>query len=183
MPAVCSLCRRPEREAIDTAIVEGRDSLRNIALRYGTSAPTVLRHREHIPRQLARAAEVVEVTRADSLLERTRQLEDDSRRLLAKAEGEGDFRAAIMAVRAALDVVALLHRVNEERRESLAEDPEWTALRDRIIDALESHPAARDAVLEALRQDETAPPGFWRPREPAPLVLRWSEAKTPPEKA
>lgn len=166
MPPVCSLCRHAEREAIDAAIVEGRDSLRNIALRYGTSAPSVLRHRAHIPGALVLAQEAAEVTRADSLLERTRRLEDDARRLLAKAEAEGDVRAAIAAVKTALDVVALLHKVAAEAREKesdLVDSPEWERLRGTIVNALVRFPEAFDAVWKAV--DDSCGAGL-RPQLP-----------------
>ena len=172
MPPVCSLCRHAERQAIDAAIVEGRDSLRNIALRYGTSAPTVLRHREHIPGALVLARKAEEETRADDLLERTRRLEDDARRLLAKAEAEGDFRAAIAAVKTALDVVALLHKVAAEAREdesALVDSADWKRLRSTIANALMPFPVAFDAVWKAVDDSCGAglrPPGGYRPQLP-----------------
>lgn len=115
----------------------------------GIGEASIRRHAEHIPRTLALAAQAAEETRADDLMERTRGLETDARRLLAKAEREGDFRAAIAAVRAALDVVELLHRVASERKAeagALLSSPEWFALRDRIADALEPFPEAMEAV-------------------------------------
>ena len=154
MPAVCSLCRHAEREGIDAAIVAGRDSLRNIALRYGTSAPSVMRHREHIPGALVLARKAEEVTAADSLLEKTRTLESDARRLLAKAEAEGDFRAAIAAVKTALDVVALLHKVAAEEETDLLAHPVWLRLRRKMADALAPFPDALHAVLEAIRSEQ-----------------------------
>lgn len=150
MPQTCTLCRHPRREEIDTELVEAKATLRNTAVRFGTSPATLIRHREHLPRQLARAVEIAEATRADSLLERTRQLEDDARRLLAKAEATGDLRVAIAAVKVALDVVALLHKVADEREGILVNDPEWIGLRDRILDALEPHPEALSAVMAAI---------------------------------
>lgn len=161
MPPVCSLCRHAEREAIDEALIRGKDSLRNVAKRYGTSPASLLRHRGHIPGTLALAHEAAEATKADTLLERTRSLEEDARRLLKKAEAESDYRCAIAAVKTALDVVALLHKVAAEAREresNLLDSPEWEQLRGTIVNALVPFPEAFDAVWKAV--DEVAGGGY-----------------------
>lgn len=156
MPKPCSLCASPRRDEIDAALVAGRDSLRNIAERFGTSAPTLLRHRGHVPERLALARRDAEVRSAESLAEKLSRLEDDLRRLLAKAEGEGDFRAAIAAVKTALDVVALLHKVAAEAKEhesDLLDSPEWVRLREVIVAALQPYPEAFCAVWKAVDEE------------------------------
>ncbi len=117
MPRVCSVCSRPDRDAIDAAVAENRGSIRGIARQHGVSPDALERHaKSHIPRTLARAAETREDARAEDLAAKTRRLEEDARRLLAKAEKEGDYRCAIAAVKTLLDVVTLLHKVAEERK-------------------------------------------------------------------
>lgn len=123
MPPVCSLCRHAERPAIDAALVEGRDSLRNIAERYGTSAPTLLRHREHVHGSIVLAAEAEEATRADDLLGILREAVADARRLRTKAEGEGDYRAAIAAVKTLSDLVETLADIGERLARAATERP------------------------------------------------------------
>lgn len=113
MPPVCSLCRHAERTSIDAALIEGRDSLRNIAERYGTSAPTLLRHREHVHGSLVLAREAEEVTRADGLLDILREGVADARRLRDRAEAEGDLRCAVAAVKTLCDIVERLAAVGE----------------------------------------------------------------------
>jgi transposase-like protein len=113
VPPVCSLCRHAEKQAIDAALVEGRDSLRNIAERFGTSAPTLLRHREHVHGSLVLAREAEEVTRADGLLEILREAVKDARRLRDKAEKDGDYRCAVAAVKTLCDTVERLAAVGE----------------------------------------------------------------------
>lgn len=157
MPQVCSLCRHPQKAEVNAALVAGSDPLRHIAARFGTSTGSLRRHREHIPRALCRAAEAAAETEADDLLERTRTLETAARRLLRKAEEDGDLRAAIAAVKAALDVVELLHRVAAEQKSeagALVSSSEWRALRERIYDALERFPEALEAVRMACREVE-----------------------------
>ena len=132
MPPRCTLCASPRRDEIDAALVEGRDSFRNIAERFGTSAQTVLRHKAHVPERLALARRDAEVRTAETLAEKVRRLEEDARRLLAKAEKEGDYRCAIAAVKALLDVVTLLHKVAEERKveaQDLLKSSAWVTVR------------------------------------------------------
>ena len=155
MPKPCSLCTSPRRDEIDAALVAGRDSLRNIAERFGTSAPTLLRHRGHVPERLALARRDAEVRSAETLAEKLSRLEDDLRRLLAKAEGEGDFRAAIAAVKTALDLAGLAHKVSEERVDSLGaflKTREWDEVVDAMVGALQPFPGALEAVASALEQ-------------------------------
>lgn len=152
MSRPCSVCRHPDRAAIDAALVSG-DSYRGLSGRFGTSKSALERHREHLPRGLALAREAEAATRADDLLERTRSLEVDARRLLAKAEKEGDFRAAIAAVKTALDVIAVLHRVADTRKTTYADfldSPEWQQIETTLIEALRPYPPALEAAGRAL---------------------------------
>ena len=123
MPPVCSLCRHAERPAIDAALVEGRDSLRNIAERYGTSAPTLLRHREHVHGSLVLAREAEEVTRADGLLDILREAVADARRLRDRAEVDGDLRCAVAAVKTLCDIVEKLADIGERLARTEATKP------------------------------------------------------------
>lgn len=150
MPRVCTVCSLPALAEVDAAIAEGRGSMRGIARQHRVSPDALERHaKAHLPAAIVKAHEVAEETRADSLLEKTQRLEEDARRLLAKAEADGDFRAAIAAVKTALDVVTLLHRVASERQ-SLVASPEWIAFKSRLLDALEPFADARAAVIAAF---------------------------------
>lgn len=127
MPRICTVCSSPNRAEIDEALVEGKGSLRNIAVRYGTSAPTLLRHRDHIPGTLALARDAREVTRADDLLGLLREAVTDARRLRDKAEAERDFRGAIGAVKVLCDTVEKLADVGERLAKSGAAEPRTLA--------------------------------------------------------
>lgn len=166
MPPVCSLCRHSEREAIDAAIVLGKDSLRNVAKRYGTSPASLLRHREHIPGALVLAREAEEVTKADDLLGILREAVADARRLRGKAEAADDYRGAIACVKTLADLVESLVKVAEriaEKDEDLTKHPEWLRLREAIADALDPYPEALNAVRTAIRETDL--------REPAPVIV------------
>ena len=118
MPRSCSVCSHPDRAAIDEDLVAGRGSLRNVAVRYGTTAPTLLRHKAHLPGTLALAHEAREVTRADDLLGLLRQAAIDAKRLQKKAEAERDYRCAIAAVKTLSDVVERLADIGERLAKS-----------------------------------------------------------------
>ena len=60
MPRTCTVCKHPQREAIDAALLM-TESLRNISVRTGTSTTALHRHRHsHLPKKLAKAAEARE---------------------------------------------------------------------------------------------------------------------------
>ncbi len=70
-------------------------TFRKIAERFETSVTALHRHKQsHIPKALAKAQEAREVARGDSLLNRLRQLNQETREVLlaAKAEKNHEFR-------------------------------------------------------------------------------------------
>lgn len=112
----CTICSHRERAAIEAAAVGGEPN-RRIAPRFGLSEKSIRRHLEHhLPRALAVAAEARGLAQADTLLDKVHRLEGDAHRLLSRAEKEGDLRCAVAATKAALDVVALLHKVRDAER-------------------------------------------------------------------
>lgn len=153
MPPVCSLCRHPDRAAIDRALLAG-DPLRNIAERFGTSPATLLRHREHLPVRLVTAHEVAQVAQADDLLQQVRDLRADALRLLRKAEHAGDYRTALAGVKEARTCIEVLLEVEGEldRRSvtNILVNPQWIEVRAALVTALTPHPDALQAVTAAL---------------------------------
>jgi hypothetical protein len=111
MPMVCKTCKRPDRAAIDAALLAG-DSLRGIAGRFpGTSQAALDRHRPHVGAAIVRAAERRGERLDETILQKVERLEADAMRLGARAESEGDIRAALAAVRELTDVVKLLREM------------------------------------------------------------------------
>lgn len=152
MPRVCSVCRHPDRAAIDEALVARRDSLRDIARQYGLKKDAVARHKaEHLPDHLARAQEAEKVADADTLLEQMRALQEKT---LAILEAAKDPRTALSAVREARGNLELLAELVGE----LAHQPtvnvlvsaEWVTVRSTLLDALLPFPEARTAASARL---------------------------------
>lgn len=86
MPLTCTICRHPEREAIDADLVAGTP-YRHIAARTGTSTGALQRHKTAcLSATLVKATEAAEVVHADALLAKARAIEEEARRLGRKAE-------------------------------------------------------------------------------------------------
>lgn len=154
MARSCSICRHADRDAIDRALVEGQP-YRDIAGLYDLSKSAVERHgRSHLPATLTNAAEAEEVARADSLLAQLRALQERALGILAKAEGSGDFRTALLAIREARGCLELFARLAGELQTGtdlrVVVAPEWIHLRGQVLDSLKGFPEARQAVAEAL---------------------------------
>src|SRR5215213_908777 len=154
MPRSCTICEHPEREAIDRTLA-GDASNRSVASLYDVSEASVRRHKSnHLPAKLAKAHQAEEASRADDLLRQVRALQSKTLNILLRAEGAGDLRTALSAVREARGNVKLLAKLSGELDESpvlnLHISAEWLELRAVIVGALEGHPEARGAVLRAI---------------------------------
>ena len=90
MARPCTICRHPEREAIDRALVAGTP-LRKIAEHYSdTSITALFRHKsDHLPPYLTKAREAQEAARADSLLEQVRSLQEKTLGILEEEVRQG----------------------------------------------------------------------------------------------
>jgi len=154
MPRTCTICEHPERETIDRALV-GETSNRSAASLYDVSEAAVRRHRtNHLPASLAKAKEAEEVSRADDLLRQVRALQSKTLSILLRAEGAGDLRTALGAVREARGNVELLAKLSGELDErpvvNLNVSAEWLELRTVIVGALQPYSEARESVLSAI---------------------------------
>ena len=101
MPRRCSICSHERLEEINRALV-GDSALSEIAALFRVSDDSLSRHKvNHIPAALARAEEAREASRADDLLRQVRELQGITVGILTKAEGAGDLRPALSAIREA----------------------------------------------------------------------------------
>ena len=94
MVRTCTVCRHPEHEAINAALVIGRPHA-EVAAAHGLGYFAIRRHhRAHLPAAMVKAEAAREVTRADDLLGQVHQLREKALALLEKAEAAGDHRGA-----------------------------------------------------------------------------------------
>lgn len=155
MSRVCTICSHPQRAEIDRALIAG-EPCSTIAARYITIGRMALqRHKaDHISPTLARAQEVAEVARADSLLDQLRGLQERTLEILSRAEASGKLETALKAIREVrgnLELLAeLLGRLDRQPQVNLLVAPEWIALRSKILRALAPYPEIRCRLVEAL---------------------------------
>ena len=98
MPQTCRICRHEKRNEIEQAILGG-EAFRRIAKRFGTSATALFRHRKaHIPATLAKAKEVAEEVRAETLLDRLREINRETAEILKDARASGTHAVALQAI-------------------------------------------------------------------------------------
>ncbi len=155
----CTICQDPRRAEIEQDLVRGA-GLRPTAAKYpGVSRFALQRHQKHLDRVIIQAHQAGEVLRADGLLGELRGITDRARGLLARAERAGDLRGAATAIRECRGCLELLARLSGELQSNpvvnIAIAPEWTALRGRILVALEPYSDARGAVVKALSEGST----------------------------
>lgn len=115
MSRECTVCIHPQRADIGRgARGTGRLDSGHSGT-YGVSRTSLHRHRsEHLPAHLASAVPADEVADAGDLLAQVHGLRIKSLELLGKAEGAGDYRAALAGVREARACVELLLEVEGE---------------------------------------------------------------------
>ncbi len=117
------------------------------------------RHKsDHLPAKLAKAKGAKDASNADDLLKHVRTLQGKATALLLKAEAEGDYRTALQGIREARSCIELmaklLGQLDERPQINVAVSVEWLQIRSVVVHALESFPAARVAVAEALSEME-----------------------------
>ena len=155
MGRTCTICSHEERHQINVALVH-REPYRHIAARHGVSTGALQRHsREHLPALLVKAYEAIERDDAEDLAGEVNKIKEDVHRLKAKAEDEGDLRAALLGCDKALKALELRAKIEQLIQTAptfnIHLNTEWIDLRTAILRALAPHPEARDSFLKALK--------------------------------
>lgn len=104
---VCSLCSHPLREDIDDRLIDGA-SRAAVAREFGVSPPTVRTHAAHMAKQLAVAILARQEVKADRLISRVLDIDQEAKSLAASAE---DGKTAVAALNTRLRAVDLLGKM------------------------------------------------------------------------
>jgi hypothetical protein len=160
MARTCTVCRHPDRPAIDQALINHRP-FRSIAVQFSTSKSALIRHYDdHLPEALTKARAAEETAHADNLLDQVRGLRQRAGTILDTAERAGDLRAALGAIRETRACLELLLEVEGEldRRPQMNVllSPEWVQVRTVLLVALRPYPEARRSVAECLASLESS---------------------------
>jgi hypothetical protein len=138
--AVCSICRREDRTAIEESHVAGM-SLRAIAKAHpGTTAWSLRRHFQHVPAIIEKQQTLqVRQERNDrataKLPTRVEQLLAELERITLNANRRRDYTAALNAIRARLACLEMLGKISGELRAGAGEFVPGTAVQVNIAPA------------------------------------------------
>lgn len=143
--------------------------MRQIAMRHAVGEYAVSRHRDnHLSAALVAVVRNSEGRKARTLLSRVEGIVTEAEGILTGAKETGKVSAALAAIRELRGLYELLGRLTGELKPDSAvtvvnvqQDPEWLAIRSRLIGALAPFPEARNAVIAALAGEAVA-----RPTEP-----------------
>ena len=158
MPQLCTVCSHELSHEINVALVNNTGN-RRIASQYGLSEAAVRRHRaDHIPGLLLKAYEAIERDDAEDLASELARVKEDVHRLKAKAEDEGDIRAALLGCDKAIKALELQAKIEQliqtQPTLNLTLNPEYIEMRTAILVALEPHPEAAESVSRAMLELE-----------------------------
>lgn len=108
MSRVCTVCHHEERDAIDSALVRGRQSNRAIATQHTLSEAAIRRHKDaHLLDIRALGTGDDEPTQEVDLAVLVRRLVADAHRIRRRAEEQGDLRTALAGIRELARLVEL----------------------------------------------------------------------------
>lgn len=134
------------------------ESKRSIADRFeGIARQSLARHCKngHITSVVLETVYEPEVLEGGAILAEMSRLRENARVLGVKADAEGKLSVALQAIREQSRIIELLVKLaallKDSGRTDIANDPEWWALRERIVSALRPFPEALAAVSLALK--------------------------------
>jgi hypothetical protein len=153
MPRTCSICSHEHRDAMEDAFIAGQ-AKRRIASQHGVTERAVRYHmREHLPALLALARDAERAARADTLLDRIEYLQSQTLVILDAPEDQRTALAAIAQARHNLELIAeITKELDRTPTINWEINVEWQQTKALILTALGPHPAAREAVLQALTE-------------------------------
>ena len=109
----CTVCTHKRRDEIDADILSpGPTRYEALRATYGLSKDAVFRHkRDHIAKAIRVAPTLADITRGDSLLAQVCHLRERALAILERAEGAGQLKIALGAIREARECLTLLGRL------------------------------------------------------------------------
>src|SRR5919197_5077121 len=161
MPRTCKCCSQPRRAELDRELVANQRPYRAIAHDFAVSRDSVFRHqRDHLPKLLVQAEGAKEIAQADDLLAQLKGLNAKARELAAKAEGAGDYRTALMAIRELARLLELAAKLTGQLDERAQHNELHVHLPpDRALAVARTYLERHGAGAASLRSLEFGEPG------------------------
>jgi len=155
----CSICDDPRVEEINMQIINNQ-KLSEISRKYRVSDDALERHsKKCIIKTLAASPSTQEVINGDNLLDQLKEAREKALSLLDMAIAAGDTKAYgapsnyLREIREQIKLWAELEgRLASQPTVNILINPQWVELRTVIIKALEDHPRAKEAVINAIRE-------------------------------
>lgn len=159
----CAVCSSPARSALEAAVIRGldrdsRETLQTLCQAEFCAVVTPAQLRKHerscMASLLSVAAPVEERRARVDVLASAVEVMQEARRLGAAAEEAKDLKTALQGLDRVMRAVELISKMQGDSSEGppLDRDPRFVLIRDAIFTALELHPAAKQAVVDALRR-------------------------------
>ena len=156
MGRLCSVCSHAQVEAINLELAK-RVPMRTIAERHGVGLASLARHKQHMPKVQAESPAIVPVGAGplESILARIAELDGRLESIFDQAQ-EKNPALALRVLKECRENTTLLARLAESITQATPANmlspasPEWHAMRNIIIKALEPYPDAQRAVVTAL---------------------------------
>jgi hypothetical protein len=156
MPKPCSICGDPRHDEIDRRTRIEKD-IAKIAKEFSLSYPALYRHisANHHIREVTAIPTTSELSKSEDIYREISDLRVKAADLLSKAEIAGDLKTALLGIREARGCLELMAKIQGQIQERniniyqqniLINNPEWIALRTKIIKALDPFLEAKEAV-------------------------------------
>jgi len=153
----CSICTHPKVEEINRRISEN-EQLADIARELAVSRDALYRHKDKcIVMALCATPNTKEIVKGDALLKQLQDVREKALSLLDMAILAGDTKVYgapstyLSEIRQQIKLWAELEgRLASQPTVNVLINPQWIELRTLVLTALDDHPEARQAVIDAL---------------------------------
>jgi len=111
----CTICSHPQVDEINAMLINNVSHREISTVFNGVGDMSLHRHkRNHLPKALGLAKVAKETAQGDGLFSQVQTLQNKALSLLEQAEGTGDLRTALMAVKEMRSCMELLGRISGE---------------------------------------------------------------------
>ncbi len=157
-PGYCSVCSHEDALEINEKLILDRWSNRRTATHYGSSEPSMRRHKEHIPALLARVAKRENLAVAEEIVEEIKNLKEEARDILIEARDIANSELALKAmarIESQLELQSkVLQIIKTQPQINILSIPEVAQSIEVMGRALDPFPDAQIALAAALLEIE-----------------------------